>query len=147
MDFDKNINLELDYKFFQYPVWYQQQNGYLVLACPDLNIAVSTDLPTKKKVDVEYGMKLFKAMMKMEVKIRERVLALKSSNMKLPSPSKTKKVLTDTKIKKLTAPTVAKMIGKSADTIRRMADRGELPCSKTPGGTRYFLEKDILDFI
>jgi len=142
-----NFDPKIDYNFFKYPVWYQQQNGYLVLACPDLNIAVSTDLPFRGEISAEYGMKLYKAMMKIEIKIREKVLALKNSNMKLPSPSKTKKVLTDTKIKKLTAPVVAQMTGKSVNTIRRMADRGDLPCSTTDGGTRYFQEKDILDFI
>ncbi len=145
MNFDPN----LDYDMFRYPVFYQQQNGYLVFACPDLNISVATELPFKKRFDTKYAVKLSKAMLKVEIKIRERLLNMKKAGMKQPSPSKTKDVLSDKKIKRLTAPQIAKRSnGKySVNTIRRMMDSGLIPCTRSNGKTRYALEKDLPDFI
>jgi len=136
-----------DYTFFKYPVYYQQQNGYLVFHCPDLHLMVTTDLPIKRMFNSEYAHKLAKTMLEMESKVRDRVKSMKSSRIKVPQPSRVKNIIDTSKIKRLTAPQVAKLIGKSADTVRRMADRGSLPCHKSKAGTRYFLEKDIVEYI
>jgi hypothetical protein len=136
-----------DYSFFNYPVYYQQQNGYLVFHCPDLHIIVTTTLPYKDRFDSKYSTKLVKTMLKMEVKIRERVKNMKKARIKLPTPSSIKNTIKDTKVKKLTAPQVAQILDKSVNTVRRWADEGRIPCEVSEGGTRYFLEKDLVDFI
>jgi hypothetical protein len=64
----------------------------------------------------------------MEIRIQKRKKEFKDSKTKLPRPSKVKQILSDEKIKKITAPQLAKLLGKSRDTICRMADRGEIPC-------------------
>ena len=136
-----------DYNFFNYPVYYQQQNGYLVFHCPDLHIIVTTTLPYKARFDSKYSTKLVKTMLKMELKIRERVTNMKKSRIKLPSPSSIKNIIRETKVKKLTAPQVAAILNKSVNTVRRWADEGRIPCEISDGGTRYFYEKDLVDFI
>ena len=83
----------------------------------------------------------------MELKIRERVKNMKKARIKLPKPSSIKSTLKETMVKKLTAPQVAKVLNKSVNTIRRWADQGRIPCKVSDGGTRYFLEKDLVDFI
>lgn len=138
---------DYDYSFFNYPVFYQQQNGYLVFHCPDLNIIVTTTLPYHNSFDSRYSSKLVKTMLKMEIKIRERVKNMKKARIKLPKPASIKSTLKDTKIKKLTAPQVAVILNKSANTVRRWADEGRIPCETSKGGTRYFYEKDLVDFI
>jgi excisionase family DNA binding protein len=141
------LDINLDYSFFNYPVFYQQQNGFLVFICHDLNLSLVTELPFRGRFNSKYAVKLASAMVKMEMKIKERVAFLKRNNKKIPKVSRIKDVTDSKKIKKLTAPQVADLLGVSKDTVRRRADSGQLPCFKTKGGTRYFLEKDILDFI
>lgn len=141
------LDPNLDYSYFNYPVIYQQQNGYLVFICPNLNLSLATDLPFRDKFNSKYAVKLASAMVKMEIKIKDRIAFLKRNNKKIPKVSRIKDVTDSKKIKKLTAPQVAELMGVSKDTIRRRADSGELPCFKSKGGTRYFLEKDILDYI
>ncbi len=141
------LDPNLDYSFFNYPVFYQQQNGYLVFICHDLNLSLVTDLPFKNRFNSKYAVKLAAAMVKMEMKIKDRISFLKNNNKKIPKVSRIKEVTDSKKVKKLTAPQVADLMGISKDKVRRRADAGELPCFRSKGGTRYFLEKDILDFI
>jgi len=41
---------------------------------------------------------------------------------------------------------VADLLGVSADTIRRLADKGHLPCHRLPSGYRRFDPGDVLRF-
>lgn len=41
----------------------------------------------------------------------------------------------------------ARITGLSADTIRRAADKGLLPHTRTPGGQRRFLPEDVLALV
>lgn len=141
------LDRNLDYSFFSYPVFYQQQNGYLIFICHDLNLSLVTDLPFRGRFNSKYAVKLASAMVKMEIKIKDRIAFLRRNNKKVPKVSRLKDVTDSKKKKKLTAPQVAELLGISKDTVRRKADSGELPCIKSKGGTRYFFEKDILDFI
>ena len=141
------IDKNLDYSFFNYPVFYQQQNGYLVFICHDLNLSLVTDLPFRGRFNSKYAVKLSSAMVKMEIKIKDRINFLSRNNKKIPKVSRIKEVTDSKKIKRLTAPQVAELLGISKDTVRRRADSGQIPCFKSKGGTRYFFEKDILDFI
>lgn len=109
---------------------------------------MGTDLPFSKKGSSQDDLlRLAKAIGQMEVKIQKRLKEYESSKVKLPKPSKIKQVLSDEKIKKITAPQLAKLLGVSADTVRRRADKGEIPAYLSEKGTRYFLEKDILPFL
>jgi hypothetical protein len=128
-------------------VFYQQQNGYLILSAPDLHITIVTDIPFTSKNNTKDLLKLARVIGRMEIKIQEKITTIKKSKIKLPTPSKIKSVISDKKNQKLTAPQVALIMGRSANTIRRMADRGELPGFKSPKGTRYFYEKDILPYL
>lgn len=40
----------------------------------------------------------------------------------------------------------AGLLGVSADTVRRMADAGQLPCYRLPSGYRRFDTPDVLAF-
>ncbi len=37
----------------------------------------------------------------------------------------------------------ASLLGVHPDTLRRWADAGQVPCTRTPGGERRFLRTDI----
>jgi excisionase family DNA binding protein len=141
------INTSLDLSFFKYPVFYQQQNGYLVFICHDLNISLATDLPVRGKFNSKYALKLSSAIIKMEIKIQDRINFLNRNNKKIPKISRIKEVTDHKKTKKITVPQLANLIGVSVNTVRRRADSGQIPCLRSKGGTRYFYEKDILDFI
>jgi excisionase family DNA binding protein len=133
---------------FSYPVYYQRQNGYLYFVCDGLNIRIGTELPFQNKENFEKDLiRISKVIGQMELKIQKKQKSFEDSNVKLPKPRKVKQVLTDEKIKKITAPQLAKLMGVSADTVRRRADKGEIPAYLSEKGTRYFLEKDILPFL
>lgn len=125
-----------------YPVVIKRHENLLTLSLPDHNTFTVIDLP-KGPIDKTYMLKVGMEVAKMWIKSKERIDDHTFVNRKAPSPSLATKSLNRDKNKKLTAPQVAKLLGVSADTVRRKADSGEIPCLKSKKGTRYFLEKDI----
>lgn len=126
-----------------YPIVIKRHEGYLTFSLPDFNHFSILELPKGAKMDSKYLLKVAAQVVKLWAKSKERIDTFTEVSKKAPSPSLASKSLSSEKYKKLTVPQVAQLLQKSENTIRRMADRGDIPCYKSRGGTRYFLEKDI----
>lgn len=130
-----------------YPIVIKKVEDHLAICIPDLNIFLMESLPEKGRITPKYLLRIAKSIAKCWLSAQSRLSDYDNTKIKPPSDSLIKKVLRTDRFKRLTAPQVAMMTGLSPDTIRRKADRGEIPCEVTEGGTRYFKETDILPFV
>lgn len=126
------------YSLFKYPIWTQQQNGSVVISTqPDLGVmSIAIPLPksTSERDLISFRKEYFNAILKLQVKINEKIRDFSNSTLPLPKPMKVKVTLELRKEKKLTPSAIRKTLLKnsdpknvpSVDTIRRMFDRGVL---------------------
>ncbi|MCB0422190.1 MAG: helix-turn-helix domain-containing protein [Bdellovibrionales bacterium] len=129
-----------------YPIVIKKVEDHLAICVPDLNIFFIEPLPDRGKITPKYLMTIAKAVAKCWLSTQSKLSDYQNTNLKPPSGSMIKKILKSDRYKRLTAPQVAALTGLSTDTIRRKADKGEIPCEVSEGGTRYFREKDVLPY-
>lgn len=128
---------------FDYPIVIRQQLGMITVSVPDLNIVIAEDLSVGGRVDKGFLMKVAKSLGKIWIKAHEEIL--KKDVSKLPTPSTTKEIFSPKyKSKPYTASEAAKILGVSVNTLRRMADRGEIKTDYTACGHRRFSESAVL---
>lgn len=129
---------------FDYPLVIRQQLGMITISVPDLNIVVADQLSVGGGVDKGLLMRVAKAIGKTWIKVHVEIE--KKDINKIPKPSQTKEILSPKyKTKPLTISQAAKVLGVSVNTLRRMADRGEIKTELTPKGHRRFSENAVLN--
>lgn len=129
---------------FDYPIVIRQELNYIVFSVPDFHISVACERH-EGQFTPKYIQELALTLARTWSKVHEQIKRMKTTRMKLPPPSKPKQVFQG-EDQVLAMKKAAKLAGVSEDTLARDADRGKLPCSKTPGGHRKFLESHILDY-
>ena len=129
---------------FDYPLVIRQQLGMITISVPDLNIVVADQLSVGGGVDKGLLMRVAKAIGKTWIKVHAEIE--KKDTNKIPKPSQTKEILSPKyKSKPLTASEAATVLGVSVNTLRRMADRGEIKTDYTAKGHRRFSENAVLN--
>lgn len=131
---------------FEYPVVIKQTLDFIVVSVPDLGITMTEELPPAGRINKDYVTKIATTLAKTWIRVNKLMIDRSIANIELNSPSKIRQTLGVKTDKEISAPRVAKILGVHPDTVRRMADRGELPCFYTPGGHRRFLEGHIESF-
>jgi excisionase family DNA binding protein len=121
-----------------YPVIFKIIDGYLVVHSPEFGMVV------KKKFDLlrqaeEIGNLYLDLVRKMD----EEIKALSKRKMKIPEARKLKDVLPKESQTFYSVTEMARMLGVSSDTVRRMADEGALKCRLTRGGHRKFTHAEM----
>lgn len=134
------------YHPIEYPIVLKAYQGHLIFSMPDFMISHVIPLPTTG-FDAKYLHNVAKSIAKTWLMAKERVETLKTYGAKVPEPTLIKDVLKRHGKRKLSVAEVAVLLGKSQMTVRRMADRADLPCTKSSGGHREFLFKDILKIL
>ena len=129
----------------EYAVVIKLYEGHLTFSCPDFHYFHVIDMP-KGQLDAKYLHQVAANVGRCWLKTQERLSQLKELEAKAPSPTLIKDLLKKSKYKRLGVREVAGLLGKSQQTIRRLADKGDLKCKKTVKGTRYFRETDVLKF-
>jgi hypothetical protein len=129
----------------EYAVVIKLYEGHLTFSCPDFHYFHVIDMP-KGQLDSKYLQTVAANVGKCWVKTQERLSQLNEYNVKAPLPTLIKELLKKSKYKRLGVTEVARLLERSEQTIRRLADKGYLKCKKTAKGTRYFREVDILKF-
>lgn len=129
----------------EYAVVIKLYEGHLTFSCPDFHYFHVIDMP-KGPMDAKYLQQIAANVGKCWLKTQDRLSQLSELEVKAPSPTLIKDLLKKSKYKRLGVREVAGLLGKSQQTVRRLADRGDLKCSKTENGTRYFRETDVLKF-
>lgn len=128
---------------FDYPIVIRQQLGMITVSVPDLNIVLAEDLSLGGKIDRGLLMKVAKSVGRVWLKANDEIN--KKDINKIPKPSQTKEILSPKyKAQPLTASEAAKVLGVSVNTLRRMADRGEIKTDYTACGHRRFSESAVL---
>ena len=129
---------------FDYPLVIRQQLGMITISVPDLNIVVADELSVGGRIDKGFLMKMAKSLGKTWIKVHEEIE--KKDINKIPKPSQTKEILSPKyTAKPLTASEACKVLGVSVNTLRRMADRGEIKTEYTAKGHRRFSENAVLN--
>jgi len=129
---------------FDYPLVIRQQLGMITISVPDLNIVVAEDLSLGGKIDRGFLMKVAKSVGKVWIKAHEEILK-KDAN-KIPRPSQTKEIFSPKyKSKPFNVSDAARVLGVSVNTLRRMADRGDIKTDYTACGHRRFSENAVLN--
>jgi excisionase family DNA binding protein len=122
----------------EYPVTIRQVEGYVVFSVRDLGISLVEELPPGGKLTPEFMKRTTAAVAKAWVKSHERLKVLIENGKPLPEPSKIRVATKEIKkTKPLTAPEVAKLLGVSKDTVRRIP-KSELRYRRTKGGHRRY---------
>lgn len=129
-----------------YPLVIKAHEGYLTFSVPDFHFFKIVDMP-KGQLDSKYLMMVAQTVAKCWLKTQENLSRLNEYDVKHPTPLLIKDALKKRKYKRLGVAAVAAILKKSEQTVRRMADRGEIKCLRSSKGTRSFLEKDILKFL
>lgn len=127
-----------------YPVTVKMHQGFITFSLTDFHHFSVIDAPPKGQPSKKHLLEIGVGVWKGWLKAQERLQTFDKVSKKAPSPSLASKVIESRKYKKLSVADVAKILNCSENTVRRKADRGEIPCEITDGGTRRFLEKDIL---
>lgn len=140
---EKPKNKKASYHPIEYPVVIKAHQGHLIFSMPDFMISHVSPLP-EGGFDPKFLHEMAKSIAKTWLMAKKRIETLKEYGNSVPEPTLIKDVLKRKGKRKLSVAEVALLLGKSQMTIRRMADRGELPCKKSSGGHREFLFKDIL---
>jgi hypothetical protein len=121
----------------EYPITIRQVEGYVVFSVKDLGITLVEELPPAGRLTPEFMKKTTAAVAKCWVKSHERLKVLIENGKPLPEPSKIKVATRELKAKSLTAPGVAKFLGMSENSVRRIP-KSELRYRKTKGGHRRY---------
>lgn len=122
----------------EYPVTIRQVEGYLVFSVKDLNISLIEELPAGGRLNAPFMRRCTATLAKSWVKSHERLKVLLESGKSLPEPSKIRVATREIKrAKPLTAPEVAKILGVSENTVRRIP-KSELRYRRTKGGHRRY---------
>lgn len=126
------------YSPLEYPVTIRQVGGHLILSVKDLHITIAEEIPPGGRITPEFLKRTTAALAKAWVKSNERLKTLQEAGKAHPEPSNIR-VATDEikKQKPLTAPEVAKLLGRSENTVRRIP-KAELNYRKTKGGHRKY---------
>lgn len=145
---EKKLSRKKDKRKFhpmEYAVIVKLYEGHLTFSCPDFHYFHVIDMP-KGQLDTKYLQQVAANVGRCWLKTQERLSQLRELEVKAPSPTLIKDLLKKSKYKRMGVQDVARLLGKSEQTVRRLADRGELKCKKTEKGTRYFKEVDVLKF-
>lgn len=129
-----------------YPLVIKAHEGFLTFSVPDFHFFKVVDMP-KGQLDSKYLMMVAQTVAKCWLKTQENLARLNEYEVKHPTPLLIKDALKKRKYKRFGVSKVAALLGKSEQTVRRLADSGQLKCQRSSKGTRYFLEKDILKFM
>jgi excisionase family DNA binding protein len=122
----------------EYPVTIRQVDTYLIFSVKDLNITLVEELPAGGRLTPEFMRRATAALGKSWVKSHERLKVLVETGKPLPDPSRIKVATKEIKkAKPLTAPEVAKLLGVSENTVRRIP-KAELRYRRTKGGHRRY---------
>ena len=132
-----------------YPITMRQIEGFMVLSVKDFNISIAVEMPAGKWT-AETWNKINIAMGKCWIKTREIIDARVRSNIPLPDPSKMnlateKEAKKGKQTKPLTAPEVAKILGISENSVRRIP-KDLLRFRVTRGGHRRYSTGSILKY-
>lgn len=130
-------------KPLDFPVVIRQHLDYLLFSVPDLGISIVQDLPPDGRLNAQFVHEAAKNLARIWLKSTERLAILKSNQIKTPEPSKTKTSILAEKERGLSTREVAKSLGVSENTVRRMVEDGFIRCEKTAGGHRRFYQNDI----
>jgi DNA-directed RNA polymerase specialized sigma subunit len=134
----EEINMARRRSALEYPVTIRQVDTYVVFSVKDLNISLIEELPPGGRLTPQFMQRATNALAKSWVKSHERLKVLLENGKPLPEPSKIKVATKEiTKTKPLTAPEVAKILGVSKDSVRRIP-KAELRFRRTKGGHRRY---------
>jgi hypothetical protein len=134
----EEINMARRRSALEYPVTIRQVDSYVVFSVKDLNISLIEELPPGGRLTPQFMRRATNALAKSWVKSHERLKVLLENGKPLPDPSKIKVATKEiTKAKPLTAPEVAKILGVSKDSVRRIP-KAELRYRRTKGGHRRY---------
>lgn len=121
-----------------YPVTIRQIDRYLVFSVKDLNISLVEELPENGQLSPEFMLRVHKTLAKTWIKSYERLKDFRTAGKTPPSPSLIRVATKDIKKSRpLTAPRVAKILGISENSVRRIP-KSKLRYYRTKGGHRRY---------
>lgn len=122
----------------EYPVTIRQVERFLIFSVKDLNISLVEELPENGRLSPEFMARVNKTIAKSWIKSSERLKAFREAGKTPPSPSLIRVATKDIKKSRpLTAPRVAKILGISENSVRRIP-KSKLRYYRTKGGHRRY---------
>jgi len=120
-----------------YPLLVLYEHGHIYISSPDFGFFFAVPHET----DRSHWTALTLDQARHE--IEKRLIKLAAEGKPAPKPKKQREIVNAAPKDLLSICDVAEMMGCSQDTIRRLAESGDLPCHKTPGGHRKFSRKAV----
>ena len=121
----------------KYPLVIQVIDPYLTIYSPDFDYRVAEPYRPSDVGQTEM------LIMKVRRELASKMNLMTSSQQTLPSPTRSKAVFSIAESDTLSTSEVARLIRVSDETVRRLAERGELKFQATPGGHRRFLRSAV----
>jgi hypothetical protein len=137
-DFGRFLNMRKRLSALEYPITLRQIDTYLVFSVKDLQITLVEELPVGGRVTPEFLKRVAVMIGKCWLKGSERLQAFHEAGKKPPEPSKIRVATKEIKkTKPLTAPEVAKILGISVNSVRRIP-KHQLRYRRTKGKHRRY---------
>lgn len=133
---------------YPYPITMKQVQGFMVITSKDFNISYSIDMPEGYWTS-DLWSKLNIAIGKCWIDIAKKIKAREKVGIPLPNPSKISSATENgdpkKQIKPLTAPAVARILGVSENSVRRIPKK-YLKYSTTRGGHRRYSSGAVISY-
>lgn len=125
------------FKPSNYPLVLKVTDGHLWVSSPDFMINLTERADHFRKPE-QIGEMILSAWQRIEELLKKR-----APEKEPPIPSKNKDLFPEPAERLVSISQVARALGLSEQTIRRMAARGEIGAKKTPGGHLRFKESEV----
>ena len=135
--------MKVSHTALEYPLVIKQVDEFLVFSVPDLGFTFTENLPSGGRLNKDYVTKIALKLAETWIKVQSHLKNRALSRIETKDPSKLRGSISLGDKELLSAPDFANEVGVHPNTIRRMADRGQIKFKKTPGGHRKFLRAHV----
>ena len=125
----------------KYPLVVQVIEPYLTIYSPDFDYRVAEPYRPNDVGQTEM------MIIKIRREIASKITKFISTDQVVPSPTKSKAVFSVIEHDTLSTSEVSRLLRVSDETVRRLAERGELKFQTTPGGHRRFARNAVQEYI